>query len=105
MSQQVRLATPPPMRGAVNTQTDTILVLPVPSHANARTLRFWMSLPLKTIIRCIVRIRDMQHRRRALRAFLALDDRVIADLGLYRSQLEYVVRQGRPLSDAANDCD
>jgi uncharacterized protein YjiS (DUF1127 family) len=55
----------------------------------------WTMIVMKSIKRAISRIGSEHRIRRDIGELMALDDRMLADLGVSRSNIEYVVRHGR----------
>ena len=69
------------------------------SASKTRAVRPWHAVLLKSIERRIAQIGEKIRLRRDTDALLALDDRLLADIGLGRSELEYAARHGRRFSD------
>jgi uncharacterized protein YjiS (DUF1127 family) len=55
----------------------------------------WTTIVMEPIKRAISRIGSERRIRRDIGELMALDDRMLADLGVSRSNIEYVVRHGR----------
>ena len=78
--------------------SDTIIESPARAASDAgaassgRTLLTW-------IRRRIAEIRKNRQIRRDLEELLALDDRLLADIGLHRCDVEYAARYGRRPAD------
>jgi uncharacterized protein YjiS (DUF1127 family) len=79
--------------------------LATPSASKAGAVRSRRAALLKSIKRGIARIGEEIRLRRDTDALLALDDRLLADIGVRRSELEYAVRHGRRLSDTPAHAD
>jgi len=67
--------------------------------SGAKPTRPWLAaLALSAkhrIVRIGERIRESRRSRRDATTLLSLDDRMLADIGMHRSQVEYAVRYGR----------
>jgi len=66
----------------------------------------WRSVLMRCVRRQSNRIRTRRRIRRAVGEVKALDDRMLADVGLIRSEVEHVARHGRlpaPAVGAADD--
>jgi uncharacterized protein YjiS (DUF1127 family) len=64
-----------------------------PLSATARQLH-----PLK---RLTAWIRNKRRIHRGMKELMALDDRMLADIGLTRAQVEHAARRGRPFGEAS----
>jgi uncharacterized protein YjiS (DUF1127 family) len=64
------------------------------------TVRSWFAFAMEAAQRSIARIRNMIRIRRNTAALLRLDDRMLADVGLSRGEVEYAVRHGRRPSES-----
>jgi|SRR5215813_8173459 len=62
----------------------------------------WQLALMKSIRRPFEWITSKRRIRRDIDLLLRLDDRMLADIGLSRSDVEYTIRHGRPLN-RAND--
>lgn len=62
---------------------------------------FWQTVLMKFITRRMARIGRERRIRRDIDGLRALNDRMLADIGLSRCDVEYAVRHGR-LPDRAN---
>ena len=69
------------------------------TSSGAKPARPWLAvLALSAkyrIVRIGERIRESRRRRRDAATLLSLDDRMLSDIGMHRSQVEYAVRYGR----------
>ena len=79
--------------------SSTIIDPPAPSASKAGAVQSWPAVLLNPIKRGIARIMERHRRRQDIDILLALDDRMLADIGLDRSEIEYVVRHGRSFLD------
>jgi uncharacterized protein YjiS (DUF1127 family) len=64
--------------------------------------KLWRALLAKSIKRTIVWNRSTRRMRRAIEELVALDDRMLADIGLSRGDVQYAEWHGR-LPRAKND--
>ena len=55
----------------------------------------WGVALLRPLARALARLRHEWRMRRDIDHLLALDDRMLADIGLSRSMIEYAARHGR----------
>jgi uncharacterized protein YjiS (DUF1127 family) len=64
------------------------------SRAASRIADFWQAALASLVKRRIAQIRSNLQVRRRINALLALDDRMLADIGLTRGAVEYAARHG-----------
>jgi len=72
-----------------------------PSAWEADAGHSWHAVLLRAIKRGIAQIREHRRLRRDTDVLLALDDRMLADIGLRRCEVEYAARHGRRFSDTS----
>ena len=67
--------------------------------SRAKPTRPWLAVLARSathrIVRIGERIRESRRTRRDASAMLSMDDRMLADIGVQRSEVEYAVRYGR----------
>jgi uncharacterized protein YjiS (DUF1127 family) len=61
----------------------------------------WQAAPVKAVNRLFAWIRNKRRIRRAIDELMALDDRMLSDIGLARGNIEHAARYGR-LSSTVN---
>jgi uncharacterized protein YjiS (DUF1127 family) len=54
-----------------------------------------LAIVASTISRCVAWIRDQERIRQDTNRLMTLDDRLLADIGLERDQVEHALRSGR----------
>ena len=74
--------------------SSTIIDFPAPA-AKPTIARSWFAFPAEALRRSIAGIRNTVRIRRDTSVLLRLDDRMLADIGLSRGEIEYAVRHGR----------
>jgi uncharacterized protein YjiS (DUF1127 family) len=72
------------------TMTDT----PYDNRARSLGIESWTTILMKSIKQAISRIGSERRINRKIGELMALDDRMLADIGISRSNIEYVVRHG-----------
>jgi uncharacterized protein YjiS (DUF1127 family) len=78
--------------------SSTIIDSPAPSTSRTGAVQSWHAVLVKSIKRGIAQIREHRRLCRDTDELLARDDRLLADIGLRRCELEYA-RHGRRFSD------
>ena len=84
--------------------SSTVIDFPTPA-AKSGPVRFWLAFLSGTARRGIAQIGKMGRIHRDTSALYRLDDRMLADIGLCRSDVEYAVRRGRRPSDGPTGAD
>ena len=74
--------------------SSTVSDLPAPSASKPGTAPSWNAI-VRSLKRRIARIREAYRLQRDVRSLSALDDHMLADIGLARSDLVHVARHGR----------
>lgn len=68
----------------------------------ARTFAQWFCILASRSIRLVRRLDAERRRRRAICELQRFDDRTLGDMGVTRSEIELLVRNGRPAHGAAH---
>jgi uncharacterized protein YjiS (DUF1127 family) len=77
---------------------------PTPSSVKPVTARSWLTALPRLARHQIAQIMEHRRMRRDAWALLAMDDRILADIGLRRGEVEYAARYGRrPGHSSARD--
>ena len=74
--------------------SSTIIDFPAPSASRAGAVQSWHAVLVKSIKHGIARVREHRRLRRDTDDLLARDDRLLADIGLRRCELEYARTAG-----------
>jgi uncharacterized protein YjiS (DUF1127 family) len=83
--------------------SSTIIDAP-PAPSGVKPIMGWSRLTVlpRLAKQQIVRIMERSRMRRDASALLAMDDRILADIGLRRGEIEYAARYGRRPADSSD---
>jgi uncharacterized protein YjiS (DUF1127 family) len=82
--------------------SSTVIDFPAPA---AKPVQSWLAFLAGTTRRGIAQIGKIGRIHRDTAALYELDDRMLADIGLCRGDVEYAVRHGRRPSDGSAGAD
>jgi uncharacterized protein YjiS (DUF1127 family) len=71
-------------------------IIESPDRSGSTAGRRWPALLLDLLGRGLRNVRQRRRYRRDLPVLLELDDHMLADIGLHRSDLAYIARHGTP---------
>jgi uncharacterized protein YjiS (DUF1127 family) len=77
----------------------SIIDVPQLSGVKPTTTCSWLTVLPRLAKHQIVRIMERRRLRRSADALLAMDDRILADIGLHRCEVAYAARYGRRPAD------
>jgi len=80
-------------------QRERSLVINALLRSATREFVKWLTVLASGGVKRARELTDEWRRRREIRALLRFDDRALADMGLGRSEIEFVVRTGRHLAN------